>query len=108
MPPTSSSTSNPHPNPNPDPHPHLSPFTLTTGPNPYPYPDQIELEDSTRHLALEFLLTVAEQTPTVARKLPGFCASVVPVALQMMLDVEGDTPEELKARPRPRTHSAPP
>ena len=58
----------------------------------------MELEDSTRHLALEFLLTVAEQTPTVARKLPGFCASVVPVALQMMLDVEGDTPEELQAR----------
>ena len=68
----------------------------------------VGLEDATRHLALEFLLTVAEQTPTVARKLPGFCASVVPVALQMMLDVEGDTPEELKARPRPRTHSAPP
>ena len=57
----------------------------------------LELEDSTRHLALEFLLTVAEQTPTVARKLTGFCAAVVPVALQMMLDVEGDTPEELQA-----------
>ena len=41
---------------------------------------------------------MAEQTPTVARKLPGFCASVVPVALQMMLDVEGDTPEELQVR----------
>ena len=68
----------------------------------------VELEDSTRHLALEFLLTVAEQTPTVARKLPGFCASVVPVALQMMLDVEGDTPEELQARRRPRTHQADP
>ena len=58
----------------------------------------LELEDSTRHLALEFLLTVAEQTPTVARKLTGFCAAVVPVALQMMLDVEGDTAEELQAR----------
>jgi len=56
----------------------------------------LELEDSTRHLALEFLLTVAEQTPTVARKLTGFCAAVVPVALQMMLDVEGDTAEELQ------------
>jgi hypothetical protein len=54
------------------------------------------LDDSTRHLALEFLLTVAEQSPTVARKLTGFCGAVVPVALTMMLDVEGDSPEELQ------------
>ena len=40
-----------------------------------------DLEDATRHLALEFLLTVAEQTPTTARKMQGFCASVVPVAV---------------------------
>ena len=52
--------------------------------------DNTELEDATRHLALEFLLTVAEQTPTTARKMGGFCASVVPVALRMMLDVEDD------------------
>ena len=54
------------------------------------------LDESTRHLALEFLLTVAEQQPTQARKMAGFCASVVPVALTMMLDVEGDTAEEVQ------------
>ena len=32
----------------------------------------------------------------VARKLTGFCGAVVPVALTMMLDVEGDSPEELQ------------
>jgi NAD(P)-dependent dehydrogenase (short-subunit alcohol dehydrogenase family) len=54
-----------------------------------------ELEDSTRHLALEFLLTVAETSPTTARKIATFCSSVVPVALQMMLELECDTAEEL-------------
>ena len=44
----------------------------------------------------------------MARKLQGFCASVVPVALQMMLDVEGDTPDELRARRRPCAHQADP
>ena len=54
-----------------------------------------DLEDSTRHLALEFLLTVAETSPTTARKMGTFCQSVVPIALQMMLELECDTPGEL-------------
>jgi len=53
-------------------------------------------EDSLRHLALEFLLTAAESAPTMARKLPDFCANAVPVALQMMLEIECDTPEDLQ------------
>ena len=35
------------------------------------------LDDSLRHLALEFLLTVAENAPSMARKLPSFCAQTV-------------------------------
>ena len=54
-----------------------------------------DLEDATRHLALEFLLTVAETSPTTARKIGTFCQSVIPVALQMMLEIECDTQEEL-------------
>ena len=54
-----------------------------------------ELDDSTRHLALEFLLTVAENSPATARKMGTFCAQVVPVALGMMLEIECDTPDEL-------------
>ena len=54
-----------------------------------------DLEDATRHLALEFLLTVAETSPTTARKIPTFCSSVVPLALKMMLELECDTAEEL-------------
>eukprot|EP00965_Chrysotila_dentata_P123462 4080480-Pleurochrysis_carterae.AAC.1 len=56
-----------------------------------------DLEDSVRHLALEFLLTVAESAPTLARKLPDFCGMAVPVALQMMLEIECDSAEELNA-----------
>jgi len=55
-----------------------------------------DLEDATRHLALEFLLTVAENMTGAARKLGNFCESVVPVALGMMLEIEMDTAEELK------------
>uniref|UniRef100_A0A7S0LEM7 TOG domain-containing protein n=1 Tax=Coccolithus braarudii TaxID=221442 RepID=A0A7S0LEM7_9EUKA len=54
------------------------------------------LQDNVRHLALEFLLTVAESAPTMARKLPDFVNNAVPVALQMMLEIECDTPEELR------------
>ena len=54
-----------------------------------------ELDDSLRHLALEFLLTVAENAPTLARKMKDFCPNAVPVALGMMLEIEGDTPAEI-------------
>jgi len=54
------------------------------------------LDDSLRHLALEFLLTIAEGAPTLARKMPRFCADTVPVALAMMLELECDTAQELQ------------
>ena len=54
-----------------------------------------DLEDATRHLALEFLLTIAENAGPTARKIGTFCQQVVPVALGMMLEIECDTAEEL-------------
>lgn len=55
-----------------------------------------DLEDATRHLALEFLLTIAENAPAQAKKIGTFCHQVVPVALGMMLEIECDSPEELR------------
>ena len=55
-----------------------------------------DLEDATRHLALEFLLTIAESSAASVKKLPDFCKTVVPVALNMMLEIECDTAEELQ------------
>ncbi|KAL1510219.1 hypothetical protein AB1Y20_006547 [Prymnesium parvum] len=54
-----------------------------------------DLDDSTRQLALEFVLTTAENAPSAARKMPGFCATAVTVALQMTLEIECDTAEDL-------------
>jgi HEAT repeat protein len=53
------------------------------------------LEDATRHLALEFLLTVAENMTSAAKKLDRFCETTVPVALSMMLEIDMNTAEEL-------------
>uniref|UniRef100_A0A7S3C1U5 TOG domain-containing protein n=1 Tax=Haptolina ericina TaxID=156174 RepID=A0A7S3C1U5_9EUKA len=52
------------------------------------------LEEATRQLALEFVLTTAENNPAI-KKLDGFCKQGVKVALGMMLEIECDTPEEL-------------
>lgn len=54
-----------------------------------------ELEDATRQLALEFVLTTAENNPQAAKKMEGFCQAGVGVALGMMLEIECDTQEEL-------------
>ena len=55
-----------------------------------------DLEDATRHLALEFLLTIAENSTVAAKKLPNFCGQIVPIALSMMLELECDTAEEVQ------------
>ncbi|KAK9729082.1 importin subunit beta-3 [Basidiobolus ranarum] len=48
------------------------------------------LEDSTRQTALELLLTLAETAPGMVRKTPNFCNMIIPVALEMMTDLEDD------------------
>lgn len=55
-----------------------------------------DLEDATRHLALEFLLTIAENSTAAAKKLPNFCGQIVPIAFSMMLELECDTAEEMQ------------
>ena len=47
-----------------------------------------EMEDGTRHLALELLVTVSEKAPAMVRKFPNFTSLAVPMALNLMVDLE--------------------
>lgn len=47
-------------------------------------------EDRTRQTALEVLLTLAEASPAMIRKIDGFCPRVIPLALDMMADLEDE------------------
>lgn len=49
-----------------------------------------ELEDSTRHLGVECLVTLAEKAPGMVRKVPKFVSLLLPLALNMMLEIEDD------------------
>lgn len=48
------------------------------------------LEDRTRQTALELLLTLVESAPGMIRKQPDFCNQIIPVALEMMTDLEDE------------------
>lgn len=48
------------------------------------------LEDATRHLGLEFLVTLAESKPGMIRRIPKYVETLVPILLNMMLDMEDD------------------
>ena len=48
------------------------------------------LEPDTRHLALEFLLALAESRPQLARKAPNFLENLLPILLTMMMKVPDD------------------
>ena len=50
----------------------------------------VELEDRTRNLATEFLLTMCESGPGLMRKVPNFLDAFVPVLLLMILSIEDD------------------
>ncbi|KAF9365094.1 hypothetical protein BGX34_011434 [Mortierella sp. NVP85] len=49
-----------------------------------------ELEDRTRQSALELLLTLAECASSLIKKVPDFATNLVPVALEMMTELEDD------------------
>ncbi|KAI5084377.1 hypothetical protein GOP47_0000546 [Adiantum capillus-veneris] len=52
------------------------------------------LEDATRHLAVEFLITLAEareRAPGMMRKLPQFIGKLFAILLKMLLDLEDDS-----------------
>lgn len=48
------------------------------------------LEDATRQLGVEFLITLCESKPTMLRKLPKFVENLIPIVLKFMLDLEDD------------------
>ncbi|KAI8992324.1 armadillo-type protein [Pilobolus umbonatus] len=47
-------------------------------------------EDRSRQTALELLLTLAESAPPMIRKVPNFVQEVIPVALEMITDMDDD------------------
>ncbi|KAF9969006.1 hypothetical protein BGZ65_012375, partial [Modicella reniformis] len=49
-----------------------------------------ELEDRTRQSALELLLTLAECAPGMVRKVQDYTTTIVPVALEMMTELDDD------------------
>ncbi|RUS25813.1 importin subunit beta-3, partial [Jimgerdemannia flammicorona] len=51
---------------------------------------ETDLEDRTRQTSLELLLTLAESAPAMVRKQPEFCSQVIPLALEMMTDLEDE------------------
>lgn len=52
--------------------------------------DTKDFEDRTRQSALEMLLTLAECTSKLTRQVPDFASNLVPLALEMMTDLEDD------------------
>jgi len=48
------------------------------------------LEEGTRQLGLEFLVSTAEKLPTACRKMANFVQSVIPVAMAMMLELQDE------------------
>ena len=48
-------------------------------------------DTSPRHMALEFLVSIAEKLPTQCRRMGTFVQSVFPIGLQMMLELEDDS-----------------
>ncbi|KAG0362852.1 importin subunit beta-3 [Gamsiella multidivaricata] len=51
------------------------------------------LEDRTRQSALELLLTLAECTSNLIRKVPDFATTLVPIALEMMTELDDEEDE---------------
>lgn len=47
-------------------------------------------DDRTRQTALELLLTLSESAPAMVRKVPNFASEVIPVAMEMITDIDDD------------------
>lgn len=47
-------------------------------------------DDRTRQTALELLLTISEAAPPMVRKLPNFASEIIPVAIEMITDIDDD------------------
>jgi importin-5 len=49
-----------------------------------------KFEDALRQTALELLMTLTEAAPGMVRKIADFTSQIIPVALEMMTDMEDD------------------
>jgi hypothetical protein len=48
------------------------------------------LDDSVRHLAMEFMISLAETSPSLVKKIPQFVDNIFPLCMSMMLDIQDD------------------
>jgi hypothetical protein len=48
------------------------------------------LDESVRHLAMEFMISLAETSPSMVKKIPQFVDNVFPLCMTMMLDIADD------------------
>ncbi|KAL9651599.1 hypothetical protein ABK040_001544 [Willaertia magna] len=52
-----------------------------------------QIEDSVRHLAIEFMISLCENAPSIIRKIPNFIDNLLPLCMNLMLDIEYDEQE---------------
>lgn len=48
------------------------------------------LDDSVRHLAMEFMISLAETSPSLVKTIPQFVDNLFPLCMSMMLDIQDD------------------
>lgn len=49
-----------------------------------------DLDDSVRHLATEFMISLTEKSPSLIKKIPSFVDNLFPLCMSLMLDIEHD------------------
>ncbi|EFC44019.1 karyopherin beta [Naegleria gruberi] len=52
-----------------------------------------QIEDSVRHLAIEFMISYSEASPSVVRRIPNFVENLLPLCMNLMLDIEHEENE---------------
>lgn len=48
------------------------------------------LDDSVRHLAMEYMISLAETSPSLVKKIPQFVDNLFPLCMTMMLDIQDE------------------
>lgn len=48
------------------------------------------LPENTRHLGMEFMISLAEAAPSLVRKIDSFVQNIFPLCMNLMLDLEHD------------------
>ncbi|KAF0980794.1 hypothetical protein FDP41_013277 [Naegleria fowleri] len=52
-----------------------------------------QIEDGVRHLAIEFMVSFSEASPGTVRRIPNFIENLLPLCMNLMLDIEHDENE---------------